>query len=110
MISCRPLGALLAATIAGTSLVACVQTPTEKQQVVDLKAQVSFAYANESLANASVIVDGLQMGVIRNYKAGIAALQLKPGTHHIQVQMDTQSLLSEKVYVGDGVSKTLEIR
>lgn len=106
----RFCSALLAGALASLSLSACVQMPTEKQQVVDLKAQVSFAYTNAALANAQVVVDGLPMGVAGSYQAGVAALKLKPGTHHIQVNLGAQRLLDEKIYVGDGVSKTFDIR
>lgn len=100
----------LAAALAGLSLSACVQMPTEKQNVVDLKATISFSFDEPTLATSVVVVDGLQMGQIGSYPTGVAALQIKPGTHHIQVVQGAQKLLDEKVYIGDGVSKHFDIR
>ena len=107
----RPFWNLVVVTaLAALGTTACVQMPTEKQNVVNLQAQISFTVANERLYPAQVLVDGLPMGSIGDYQTGTAALRIKPGSHVIQVLIGSQKLLDEKVYVGDGVTKTFDIR
>lgn len=101
---------VLGALIAGTSLTACVQMPTEKQGVVSLKPQISFRLANESSGNATVVLDGLQVGAAGKFQAGQAALEVEPGTHQLMVQSNGNTLINEKFYIGDGVTKTFDLR
>lgn len=101
---------VLGALIAGASLTACVQMPTEKQGVVSLKPQITFRLAHESLGNAAVVLDGLQVGTAGQFQAGQAALQVEPGTHQLVVQGSGNTFINENFYVGDGVTKTFDIR
>ncbi|GAB2834356.1 hypothetical protein GCM10027276_41080 [Comamonas piscis] len=101
---------VLGALMAGVSLTACVQMPTEKQSVVSLKPQISFRLAHESLANAAVVLDGLQVGTAGQFQAGQSALQVEPGMHQLLVQGNGSIFINEKFYVGDGVTKTFDLR
>ena len=106
----RAFALMLSAAIGAVSLVGCVQLPTEKQNVVALKPQISFRLANESLGAANVQLDGLQVGTAGQFQANQAALQVESGTHQLVVMHNGRSLLNEKFYVGDGVTKTFDLR
>lgn len=101
---------VLGLLIAGGSLTACVQMPTEKQGVVSLKPQISFRLANESTGNAAVVLDGMQVGTAGQFQAGQAALQVEPGMHQLVVHNNGATLINEKFYVGDGVTRTFDLR
>ncbi|QNP47263.1 hypothetical protein [Diaphorobacter aerolatus] len=101
----------MAGTLLGTwALVGCVQMPTEKQQVLELRPQISFRLAHESLSGANVRIDGLPMGTAGQFEVGKAALALQPGTHQLVVDFNGNALINERFYVGDGVSKTFDLR
>lgn len=88
---------------------ACVQMPTEKQGVSDLRPQISFV-AEAGHHNATVYVDNVQMGRVGDFIEGRAALRILPGTHSLRVAAGSTVLLDEKFYVGDGVSRAFVIR
>ena len=54
-----------------------------------------------------VFVDGIRNGVVSDYEPGDSALRVLPGTHTISVQMPDGSMFTQRVYVGDGVTKTV---
>lgn len=85
----------------------CVQYPTEKQSVVDLRPQLSFKVdANDwGLAQARVVIDGLDAGKVGDFVSGKATLRVLSGSHVVQVIRDGTMVLDEKVYLGEGVSR-----
>jgi hypothetical protein len=91
------------------SLAGCVQMPTEKQGVADLRPQISFV-ADQQFSDAVVFVDNTQMGRVGDFIDGRAALRILPGTHQLRVVSGNTVLLDEKFYVGDGVSRSFVIR
>jgi hypothetical protein len=109
----RHAGVLLAIALslgAGLSITGCTQMPTEKQGVSDLRPQISFQIERSDLASAQVVVDGLSMGVAGSYLAGQAALRVLPGTHELQVVAGGRVLLSERIYLADGVTKSFVLK
>jgi hypothetical protein len=98
--------ALVLATAAG-----CIQLPTEKQEVVDLRPQLSFALADttDDPAKYRVFVDGLDMGAAASYAAGKNALRVLPGTHLVKVQGLGRVVVEERLYLGDGATRTILI-
>lgn len=88
---------------------ACVQYPTEKQQVVDHRPQLSFVVDKSNVAamSANVLVDGLEVGTVSDFLQGQAALRVLPGTHVVRVQTGGAVLFEQRIYVADGVSQTL---
>lgn len=102
---------LLAAVLATSAmgLTGCVQMPTENHSVVDQRPQISFQLANESQAAARVLVDRLDMGAVGDYSAGKSALRVLPGSHVIEVRLGNQQLLNERLYIADGVARTLRL-
>jgi hypothetical protein len=99
--------AAIATTVTG--LAACA-LPTESASVVDLRPQVTFKVGDNALDDARVLIDGLDSGRLGDLKVGRAALRVLPGNHVVKVQMGSRVVHEERVYVGDGVSRTLLIK
>ncbi len=95
-----------------TTLVGCVQYPTEKQSVVDLRPQISFQFdpTDVRLTEARVLVNGQDSGRIGDFVDGKGSLRVLSGTHSIQVVNGSQVLLSERTYIGDGVTRPFIIK
>lgn len=104
------LGLLLGATLLA-GLAGCVQMPTEKQTVVDQRPQITFRVNGNSqaAAQARVLVDELDMGVVGDFMDGQATLRVLPGTHVVKVQAGGTVLLLERAYLGDGVVRPFNL-
>ncbi len=102
---------LMAITVTASVLVlgACTQLPTEKQSVSDMRPSISFKAIDDRVKGATVMVDGLNMGLVGSYIDGVAALRILPGTHLLTVVAGGQIVFEEKFYVGDGVSRTFVV-
>jgi hypothetical protein len=87
----------------------CIQLPTEKQEVVDLRPQVSFTMADpgDHPGAYRVFVDGLDMGNAESYIAGRSALKVLSGTHLLKVERDGRTTFEERMYLGDGATRTV---
>lgn len=91
------------------SVIGCVQMPTEKHGIVDMRPQLSFRVVNSSLdaSRLRVFVDNLDMGSVASYLEGQATMRVLPGNHLVRVDDNGRAVFNERVYVSDGVSKTL---
>lgn len=106
----KPLIAAVILLSLGAS--ACtIQLPTEKQEVADLRPQFSFSLAdpNDDAERYQVFVDGLDMGMVSKYVAGKNALRVLSGTHVVKVESGGQTIVQERVYLGDGATRTILI-
>jgi hypothetical protein len=102
--------ALLAASlIACVSISGCVQFPTEKASIIDLRPQISFRLADDSIRPARVLIDGIDVGATADFLDGIAALRVLPGTHVLKVTFMGTTLMNEQFYLGDGVQRTFTV-
>ena len=103
---------LLIVTVAISALAACVQLPTEKQSVADLRPQISFKFnaANPMTQSSRVILDGQDMGSVQDFTDGVSALKVLPGTHQLRVMNGSMILLEERFYVADGVNKSFVVK
>lgn len=88
----------------------CTQMPTEKQNISDMRPQISFNVEGERTQNSRVLVDGLDMGMVSDFIDGKAAVRVLPGTHIVSVTSSGSVLLEEKVYLGDGVSRSFIVK
>ena len=100
---------LIAVALLVGLLTACIQFPSEKQEVADLRPQFSFAFAdpNDDPGQYRVFVDGLDVGMASNYVAGKNALKVLSGTHVVKVETKGRTVVEERVYLGDGAIKTI---
>ena len=96
--------------IATLLVTGCVQMPTEKMGVTDLRPQISFAAENASTLSGRVLVDGLDVGSVADFAAGQATLRILPGSHHVRIIAGNALLLDENVYLGDGVNRTFLVK
>ena len=103
---------LFALAFAATALAACVQMPTEKQSVADLRPQISFRLnsANPMTQTSRVILDGQDMGSAQEFIDGVNSLKVLPGTHQLQISNGSLILLEERFYVADGVNKSFVVK
>jgi hypothetical protein len=99
-------------TVVLASLLGCVHYPTENQSVVDLRPQISFRYDLTDLrvAQARVLVDGLDSGRLVDFQDGKGALRVRSGTHIVQVLSGSEVLLNERAYIGDGVARPFIVK
>ena len=88
----------------------CTQMPTEKQSVSDMRPQISFKAESERAKDAQILVDDLNMGTVSEFLDGDSAIRVLPGIHIITVSASNSILLSEKVYLGDGVSRSFIVK
>lgn len=103
---------LLAMTSMVMALTACVQMPTEKQSVADLRPQISFKLntSNPLVQTSRVILDGQDVGSAQEFTDGVNSLKVLPGTHQLQIRSGSLSLLEERFYVADGVNKSFVVK
>ncbi len=103
---------VLSMLIGLVTLTGCVQMPTHSQTVVEQKANISFKFAegDSRLANARVLVDRLDSGKVADFIDGKHSLQILSGTRRIQVINGADTILDERVYLGDGVSRPFTIK
>ena len=102
--------------LACLNLVACVSEPHTTASVVDNRPQISFKAQGKSTKdranhprNYHVYIDNLYMGTADNYIASKRALRVLSGSHIVKVEKNGSVVLTQKIYVGDGVSKTILI-
>lgn len=105
----------MAASVCAATLVAalssgCAQAPTEKQSVVDSRPSLAFRAESGRAEDARIFVDNLEMGSVDEYLEGEGALQILPGTHIVRVVAGSDVLLEEKIYLADGVNRTLLVK
>lgn len=105
-----PLLFVGAAAVGVAPITGCVQLPTEKQAVVDTRPSLMFRADSGRAEGAQVFVDNLDMGRIDDYLEGEGALRVLPGTHLVRVVAGATVLLEEKLYLGDGVNRTLLVK
>jgi len=90
---------------------ACVKQPTQSEATVDLRPAISFTPKSETQITSAytVFVDNLPMGTADQYLTGEAALRVLAGTHVVELRRGDETVLKEKVYLGDGAIKSLLI-
>jgi hypothetical protein len=92
-------------------LCACIQLPTEKQDVPDLRPQLSFSVPVDMDAQRfRVIVDNLDMGALSSYSSGEAALRVLSGAHVVRIESAGRTVHEERVYLGEGAVRQLQVR
>lgn len=101
---------LCASTLAAVLSSGCVQTPTEKQSVVDSRPSLAFRAESGRAEDARIFVDNLDMGSVDDYLEGEGALRILPGMHIVRVVAGSDVLLEEKLYLADGVNRTLLVK
>ena len=98
------------ALILGTlSVTGCIQMPTESSQAVDNRPTLMFKSSSRSVNDYQVMVDGLTVGTVGDYQDGEDALRVLSGSHIITITDEGNTILEQKIYLGDGTSKTIVV-
>ena len=107
----RLFGSLYAAVLF-TTLTGCVQYPTERQVVIDLRPQISFRFdsVNPQMTDARVLVNGLDSGRLGDFLEGKGSLRVLAGMNTVRVVNGTEVLLDERAYLGDGVTRPFNVK
>lgn len=87
----------------------CVQMPSERQGVSDLRPQISFV-AEDQHKDARVLINKVEVGRVGDFIDGVAALRVLPGSHLVTVVSGSGVILEERFYVADGVSRSFVLR
>jgi len=75
---------------------------------VSTNAQASYLYFSGKTDGVNVSIDG---GEMFSVKSGIDnQYKIKPGKHSIQVYQSGEIVVDRQVYVGNGVSKEIEVQ
>lgn len=90
------------------TLTACIQMPTESAQTVDNRPVLMFKAESVSY-DYRVLVDGLDMGNVESYLTGENSLRVLSGSHVVTIKHDDIIVQQQKVYLGDGTSKTIVV-
>lgn len=93
------------------SIMGCVQMPTEQQSIVDDRPTVDFVISNKrsDFENIVVFVDGVEMGMASNFRAGVSKLRILPGMHSLMLQVNGVVLLREDFYISSGSSRSFVV-
>lgn len=94
------IGIVLLALIVGCAY------PTSGVRVPDERPSIAVKNAPR---DAVLYVDGLNMGMARDYDGRSQVLLLEPGTHKVEVSTGGRVLLSETVFLGGGELRTLVV-
>ncbi len=100
------LGYFFSISLVAILFTGCVQWPTEKQSISDLRPGISFKAQNTDLLDGKVFLDGLDMGQAKDYQEGIAMMRILPGPHKLNVTLNGKTILDEKIFTSDGVNQT----
>ena len=91
----------------GIAPVACIQPPTSTASVSDMRP--GLAFKTSGALDAAIFIDGQNVGTVGQYLEGEALLRVLPGTHQVQVMRGSAMLVDQRVYVADGVNKTIRV-
>jgi uncharacterized lipoprotein YmbA len=90
--------------LAFAMILAACSMPVTQVQSVDLRPTLSISNAPNG---SMLIIDGITVGDAGAIASGKQAIVLSPGTHQVEVNYNGRSLISEKIYLGEGLRKTL---
>jgi len=75
-----------------------------------MRPSISFRLVGAIDGAARIFIDSLDTGSAAEYLEGRGALRILPGTHLVQVVAGGVTVWEEKVYVADGVNRTLIVK
>ena len=87
------------------SLTACTY-PTTTINAVDARPSLAFTNASPT---AALLVDGIVVGNAASFNGKTNVLRLERGMHRIEVKDGTRTLLSQSIYLGDDLLKTINL-
>ncbi len=92
------------ATLLSFGLAAC--SVTQKAHVLDDRPLVMFENAQPE---DIVLIDGVELGFAKDFKAEQSALIIEPGTHMLKVVRNGLPLLEQQFYISRGAAKVFGV-
>lgn len=80
--------------------------PASSVKVSDDRPTIAINGAPE---NAMLMVDGLEMGLANQFDESSQLLIVEPGTHLIEVIYQSSKIHSEKIFLGVGETRVIEV-
>lgn len=106
----RSFGRLFLLFLLTGALAGCVQMPTHEQSVVDNRPRINFAIPHgQDGSQYQVILNGVEVGTAGDFRAGQKALVALPGPHVLTVRRQGQVIIEERIYLGDGATRTFTL-
>ena len=102
----RPISFLLALVVASTVAVGCGAGPFRHADVGSDEAYLRFLGGKDG---QRVYVDGVLRGSASEFNGAPGVLAIAPGLRTVDVREGATLLMSERVYVGTGVTKTFQL-
>ncbi len=102
-----PLARVAMVLALGIAPSACIHPPTSEASVSDMRPGLSFK--STGAYDANIFIDGQSVGTVGQYLEGEGRLRVLPGTHQVQVVRGNAVLVDERVYMADGVNKTIRV-
>ncbi|WP_341937515.1 hypothetical protein [Marinimicrobium sp. C2-29] len=93
-------------------LTACVQTPTERTEVVDDRPRLAFEviHLSESPDQYDVYIDQLRHGALNEYLLNENTLRVTDGRHLIEVKRGNETVFSQNVYLGANNTRIIKVQ
>lgn len=84
--------------------------PTETSTVVDDRPIIIFKFEQAPPASAvKIFIDDIYTGDAQNFQEGVLGLKIIPGTHFLRLEHNGNIILKQKLYLSDGLTKTVSI-
>jgi hypothetical protein len=80
--------------------------PTTSVKTLDTRARIGIVNASPT---AALLVNGVLIGQAAAYNSETAALAVSPGSNLIEVKDGERVVYSQKLFLGEGTSKTITL-
>lgn len=102
----------LLAVLTFALLTACVQTPTERTQVVDDRPRLAFevVHLDASPDQYEVYIDQLRHGTLSDYLVDENTLRVTDGRHLIEVKRGNETVFTQDVYLGANNTRIIKVQ
>jgi Tfp pilus assembly protein PilP len=93
-------------------LSACVQTPTERTEVVDDRPRLAFEVVRLSAPTDQydVYIDQLRHGTLSQFLVDENTLRVTDGRHLIEVKQGNVTVFSQDVYLGANNTRVIKVQ
>lgn len=100
------------AIVAVALLAACVQTPTERTEVVDDRPRLAFEIVrlDKSPGQYDVFIDKLRHGALNQFIVDENTLRVTEGRHLIEIKRDGTTVYSQDVYLGANNTRIIKVQ
>lgn len=92
--------------LAGALLLTACAYPTTSVRTLEEKPRLAFANASPT---AMLFINGILIGPAADYDGKKNTLQVGTGTHTVEVRENDRVVLSEKIYLGSDMTKTISL-